>query len=103
MTNFEKVTPCPMPVEAQRRSRYRGPVESPKETAKQYPTGAFGSMLERSFQQFLNIAQGSISELDTQIELSSMLSYIDTKIYDDLMEKLTTISKMLFDLSKSLN
>ena len=56
----------------------------------------------REFKQFLNIAHGSISELDTQIELSSMLSYIDTKIYDNLMEKLNTISKMLFGLSRSL-
>lgn len=56
----------------------------------------------REFQQFLNIAQGSISELDTQIELSLMLDYIDAKIYGDLMEKLNTISKMLFGLSRSL-
>ena len=56
----------------------------------------------KEFQQFLNIAQGSISEPDTQIELSLMLSYLDLKLYDDLMNKLNTISKMLFGLSKSL-
>ena len=56
----------------------------------------------KEFKQYLNIAQGSISELDTQIELASMLNYIDPKIYDDLMEELSTISKMLFGLSRSL-
>jgi len=57
----------------------------------------------REFKQFLNIAQGSISELDTQIELSLMLDYIDLKTYDSLMEKLSTISKMMFGLSRSLD
>lgn len=56
----------------------------------------------REFKQYLNIAQGSISELDTQIELASMLNHVDRDIYDDLMAKLNTISKMLFGLSKSL-
>lgn len=56
----------------------------------------------RELQQFLNIAQGSISELDTQIELASMLNYIGRELYDNLLEKLTIISKMLFGLSKSL-
>ena len=56
----------------------------------------------REFRQFLNIAQGSISELDTQIELSLMLKYVGTELYDDLMVKLNTISKMLFGLSRSL-
>ena len=56
----------------------------------------------KEFKQFLNIAQGSISELDTQIELAHMLDYIDLKIYGDFMDKLSTISKMLFGLSRSL-
>lgn len=54
------------------------------------------------FKQYLNIAQGSISELDTQIELSLMLNYIDRNLYDTLIENLNTISKMLFGLSRSL-
>jgi four helix bundle protein len=56
----------------------------------------------KKFKQFLNIAQGSISELDTQIELALMLNYIDKNAYTLLMEKLNRISKMLFGLSKSL-
>ena len=57
---------------------------------------------KKEFRHFLNIAQGSISELDTQIELASMLTYIDTKSYGSLMQNLETISKMLFGLSRSL-
>ena len=56
----------------------------------------------KEFKQSLNIAQGSISELDTQIELALMLNYIDKKSCEDLMEKINSISKMLFGLSRSL-
>ena len=57
---------------------------------------------KKEFSQYLNIAQGSISEIDTQIELSFILNYIDKILYNDLTEKLNTISKMLFGLSRSL-
>lgn len=56
----------------------------------------------KEFKQFLNIAQGSISELDTQIELALMLRYIDNEKYSELMDKATLISKMLYGLSRSL-
>jgi len=57
---------------------------------------------KKEFLYFINIAQGSLSELDTQIELSIMLDYISKEEYDELMEELKTISKMLFGLSRSL-
>ena len=57
---------------------------------------------KKEFSQYLNIAQGSISEIDTQIELSFILNFIEEKLYNDLMDELNTISKMLFGLSKSL-
>ncbi len=57
---------------------------------------------KKEFLQFINIAQGSLSELDTQIELSIMLNYISQQEHDEVMEQLKTISKMLFGLSKSL-
>ncbi len=56
----------------------------------------------KEFKQFLNIAQGSISELDTQLELSRMLGYLDEGCHEDLSIKLTEISKMLFGLKKSI-
>lgn len=57
---------------------------------------------KKEFLQFINVAQGSISELDTQLELSLMLEYISKDQYDKLMHDLKTISKMLFGLSRSL-
>ena len=57
---------------------------------------------KKEFNQYLNIAQGSISELDTQIELSLMLKHIDDNLYNNLMGGLNKISKMLFGLSRSL-
>ena len=55
----------------------------------------------KEFKQFLNIAQGSISELDTQMEVSHRLDYITTEDYANLIQKLTEISKMLYGLAKT--
>ncbi len=57
---------------------------------------------KKEFNQYLNISQGSVSEIDTQIELSFILNFIDKNLYNDLMDELNTISKMLFGLSRSL-
>ena len=56
----------------------------------------------KEFVHFLNIAQGSISELDTQIELAKILNYMDKEAASDLTNSLDSISKMLFGLSRSL-
>jgi len=56
----------------------------------------------KEFRQFLSIAQGSISELDTQLESAHMMGYIDSETCADLTAKLTGISKMLFGLTKSV-
>jgi four helix bundle protein len=56
----------------------------------------------KEFKQFLNIAQGSISELDSQIELSLSLNYINEAKHVELMDKINVISKMLFGLSRSI-
>ena len=57
---------------------------------------------KKEFDYFLNIAQGSISELDTQVELATMLNYIDKDAANALSTKLDSISKMVFGLSRSL-
>ena len=57
---------------------------------------------KKEFKQFLNIAQGSISELDTQMEVSHRLDYITKEDYANLLQKLTEISKMLYGLAKTL-
>jgi len=56
----------------------------------------------KEFKQFLNIAQGSISEIDTQMDLARMLNYLEQHEFEMLMEKANRISKMLYGLSRSL-
>lgn len=54
------------------------------------------------FLQFLNIAQGSLSELDTQLELSKMLGFIESKEHSVLSVELNTIFKLLSGLIRSI-
>lgn len=54
------------------------------------------------FLQFLNIAQGSLSELDTQLELVYMLGYIDEKRQKETLAELITIFRMLSGLIRSV-
>jgi len=56
----------------------------------------------KEFRHFLNIAQGSISELDTQIEIAKMLGYISDNTHMELLQKLTSISKMLYGLARTI-
>lgn len=57
----------------------------------------------KEFKQFLNISQGSISELDTQLELAHRLGYLNQQTYLNLLNGLTEISKMLYGLAKSVS
>lgn len=56
----------------------------------------------KEFLQFINIAQGSLSEIDTQIDLSKMLGYLDNGRHEKIQKNLTTVSKQLFGLSRSI-
>lgn len=56
----------------------------------------------KEFLQFINIAQGSASELDTQIELAKELGYVDHKNYDNIMGTIIIISKQLYGLAKTV-
>lgn len=56
----------------------------------------------KEFLQFINIAQGSASELDTQIELAAMVGYLDTGCRDDLTNKLTDLTRMMYGLARSI-
>ena len=55
----------------------------------------------REFRQFINIAQGSLSELDTQLDLANMLGYLNPELHGKLMADVTDISKMLYGLARS--
>lgn len=56
----------------------------------------------REYVQFLYTARGSISELDTQLEISRSLGYITDKVYGECVEELDLIGKMLNGLINSI-
>jgi len=58
-----------------------------------------GRNSKKEFKQFLYISLGSISELETQLIISTELSYVKDK---SLLEELNEIRKMLFGLIKSI-
>ena len=56
----------------------------------------------KEFDYFLNISRGSLSELDTQLEIARGLGYLkDTKI-EKLEQLMKEVDRMLYGLSKSL-
>lgn len=57
---------------------------------------------KKEFIQFLHMAQGSLSELDTHIEISLALAYVDEKGISELSSLMDAIDKMLTGLIKSL-
>jgi four helix bundle protein len=54
------------------------------------------------FIQFVRIAIGSASELDTQLEICHRLNYLAADTYQRLDDRLTQIDRMLNGLRKSL-
>ncbi len=61
-----------------------------------------GRQTKKEFINFLHIAQGSLSELDTQVELALKLGYLQYDIYRNIDENLISIDKMLTGLIKSM-
>ncbi len=57
---------------------------------------------KREFANFLHIAQGSMSELDTQIEIALRLGYVTANALPQVLEHMQRIDKMLTGLIKSL-
>jgi four helix bundle protein len=51
---------------------------------------------------FLNIAQASLSEIDTQIEISLRLGYLSQQVYEHAAIRLTEVEKLLSGLSRSI-
>lgn len=50
---------------------------------------------QKEYSQFLNVAFGSCSELETQLEISCELKYISKIILRELLDALNEIEKML--------
>jgi four helix bundle protein len=57
---------------------------------------------KKEFLNFLHIAKGSLSELDTQIEIARRLEYLDQARWEALDERLERIDRMLSGLVRSL-
>ena len=57
---------------------------------------------KREFANFLHMAQGSISELDTELEIAVVLGYVSRTELPSLTERMERIDKMLTGLIKSL-
>ena len=55
------------------------------------------------FRNFLSMAQGSLSELDTQMEIALGLGYLKSKDIDELSTLLLRIDKMLTALIRALS
>jgi four helix bundle protein len=58
---------------------------------------------KKEFTNFLHVAQGSLSELDTQIEIANRLGFIDGKCRQSLDEKMEPIDKMITGLIRHLS
>ena len=57
---------------------------------------------KREFRNFLSMAQGSLSELDTQLELAILLGYVTRGDLREPWDQLLRIDKMLSGLIRSL-
>ena len=60
-----------------------------------------GRNTKKEFANFLHVAQGSLSELDTQLEIALKLKYIATDLYDKLNTTMERIDKMLTGLIRN--
>lgn len=58
---------------------------------------------KKEFSQFLHIAQASLSELDTQIELANRLGYLSESDWQKLDMKMDRIDKLLTGLIHHLH
>lgn len=61
-----------------------------------------GRRSEKEFQYFLDIALGSCYELETQLRISNQLHYVTDDNFDEVLELLFEIQKMIYSLNKSL-
>jgi len=53
---------------------------------------------KKDFANYLHMAQGSLSELDTQLELARKLKYLDEQIWITLDQQMDRIDKMISGL-----
>lgn len=56
----------------------------------------------KEFSQFLSIALGSVSELETQLIVSNNLNFIEKFHFEEILNRIVTIRKMIIGLKKTL-
>lgn len=73
-----------------RRAAVSVPANIAEGAARQY---------DKEFLQFLSIAQGSASELETELLIAQKLGFIEKEIYTELYNELNAIARKLIGLS----
>lgn len=58
---------------------------------------------KKEFTNYLHMAQGSLSELDTQVELARRLGYLDENTWRNLDERMERIDKTISGLIRHLS
>jgi four helix bundle protein len=56
----------------------------------------------KEYLQHLSIAQASLAELETQLEIARLLNYIPEELATQLFEKITSLGRQLFALRNAL-
>lgn len=57
----------------------------------------------KQFSNFLAISLGSLSELDTQLELANRLGFIENPVFIQVQNHLTRAKKLVYGLKKSID
>lgn len=57
---------------------------------------------DREFVQFLSVAQGSASELETELLIAHRLGYIDREDFDRIYNEINTVARMIIGLSNHI-
>jgi four helix bundle protein len=54
---------------------------------------------DKEFIQFLSVAQGSASELETELLIAHRLEYLEEDVYRQMYEEVNTIARMIIGLT----
>ncbi len=57
---------------------------------------------KKEYLQALSTSQGSLSELETQLEIAKGISYISTQTLEQLLQTTTSLGKQLYALSNAI-
>jgi four helix bundle protein len=62
----------------------------------------FGRRSQKEFKRFLNISMGSLFELQTELEVSFNLGFLDEKLFNDLYSDTREIERMMSSFMRTL-